>query len=257
MTDTTPASPILTRAEMVADATLFTDAGIAPEDQHYADAILALDPMTVRNTNHEFPSSLRLSPMKATALPPGPARAAVEAQLQALAPEDREAREPALVAHAIRGMLPDIRTSTGMGEGVPEFYREGAQISSEHRYLSQRLAAIDAELEEVSHYRVNSETGEPLPVLRYQGDARTAKTSERTEIARKMRVLINPETGKAGVEGRRRLGEALRESVANAKRLAEQVAEAAEVKQMAHDMARTKRITAQAAALARLQETSL
>ena len=81
---------------------------IAAEDQHYADKVLAMDPFSIPNSNISGHEGLKPLALRVTGLPPGPQRSAIEAQLQGLTPEQRSAREPALVDAALRKMLPQM-----------------------------------------------------------------------------------------------------------------------------------------------------
>lgn len=76
------------------------------------------------------------------------------------------------------------------------------------------------------------------------------------DIQREMRVLFN-EDGTYGVEGKRRMAEALRESAALLRKRAEQVAEGAEVRRRAEEITREERINKQAEALARMNRNTL
>ncbi|MCT2558418.1 hypothetical protein N0B51_05435 [Tsuneonella sp. YG55] len=233
---------------------------IAPQDQHFADAILAMDPMSLPNSNIQITPGLKLPELRVTGLPPGPERTEIETALKALPPEQRATRESAMVEAALRKMLPAIRSLTGAGEGATPYHQEQCLIAGEYRELARRLDAVEAELDEVGSYRAerDPQTGEAvaIPVPLYQGDSRSSRLALKLDLERRMRVLVSPD-GTPGVEAKRRLGEAMRESVVLAKQRAEQLRDSAEANRLAGEMLRKERIEAQAKAIASVHRNTL
>lgn len=227
---------------------------IAPEDKHIADAILAMDPLNDVPTPHQIPEGWTVPPLRASMLPPA-MQADVRAKLTAIPEAQRAAKEPEFVAAAIQSMRADIRIKTGVGSNATPYHREQVGIAREVRDLGQEFDRLAASLQEVERYdRITDPvTGEtkPVPVYRMRGTRLAAITAQQDDIIRRIRLLQN---GNAyGLEGERRMKQALHESVMAHKALMEQREEAAEAERQAVDEARKERINARAQSLKRLR----
>lgn len=230
---------------------------IAPEDQHIADRILAMDPMRDVPSPVQIPDGWVAPPLKLTALPVD-RQAAVATKLERLQPGESAAREAEFVADEIRAMLPDIRIKCGVGPGASEYHREQAAIAREYRDLCQQFDFYAAELSEISHHATefDSKTGEALavPVYAVQGNRAKAYAEHQEDLLRQMRLLIKDD-GSHGLEGEKRRLRALAASVRNIKALEQQAAEAAEASAKADEINREERVRLQAESLARMRRT--
>jgi hypothetical protein len=220
---------------------------IAPEDQHYADAILAMDPLTDVPTPHEFPADLKHSPLKLTALSPDMQRD-VRQRLASVPPEQRAAKEAEFTAEAIQAMRGSLRAAVGVGSTALPYHREMAGIAGEVRFIHQRLNSVQASLDATTGFasKFNPATGESEPVKVYQltGARRAAAEQEIRTLLYQRSLLIN-EDGSFGIESKDRMQRALHESVQMKRQLAEQVADQAEVKRRTAAQLREERIAQQ------------
>jgi len=247
------------RAEITSIGTSQPDTSghIAPEDQHIADGILALDPFRDVPGTVELPDGWTPPPLKLTALPPERQRAVAD-KLERIPPGHRAAREAEFVADEVRAMLPRIRVQTGLGAGASEYHREQVLIAGQYADLLRKADAIATELEEIARYetKVDPVTGEavPVPVYAVQGERAQAYEDQRQDYLRQARLLA-ADDGTPGIEGRKRLATALAQSVTAAKALQQQVEEATEANKLADTMVRDERIKARAESLARMRRS--
>ena len=253
MTDTTPASmPDSTSAP--------ASYAIAPEDQHIADSIVAMDPVNDVPGASNTTGVLRNTKGLIRANLPPEARKAVDAQLAALPFDQRADREGELVAAAMRPLLIAARAMGGMGEDATPYHREMATIEQEYQRAKRRADEVVEQIGEVSHYltSIDPVTGEakPVPVYAAQGERQRALFNEFEALSHRMRLLTDPE-GKWGPEGKRRMERALWEAVEARKAVAAQRAERQEVERRAVDINRERRINAQAEQLASFRRAEL
>ena len=233
--------------------------GIPEEHQQYADQVLQMDPFddvpsAVKDTAGRRPMNLKASGL------PDDMRLEVQAKLHALPRELRDGAESQLVAEAIRGKRVEIRVKTGLGEDALPFHREQITIARQVRDLVQRRGWFESELSRVRSYgtQTDPETGEVSPVEEkaINGPRRDGYQNQIDDIDRQIRLLMNPD-GTPGIEAKRRVREALAESAAMLHQIAQQKAEAAEVKRRAVEINRENRINARAQSLARMQRNEI
>lgn len=235
-----------------------TGTDIAPEHKHHADAILAMDHMQVPMP-YDIPEGHWANlTLRATALPPAMQREVADklAAFGPLSTEAAKAKEAELTADAIRSQRSRNIVKLGVGKDATPYHRELAAIAREVDDLMRDHDNIQGELERVEGYRteVDPETGEPKPVKVYAvtGTKAKAYVERQQDILRQVRLLVGDDNG-PGIEGARRVREALVESVAARVELERQLTEEAEAKALAAKINRDKRISARAESLASLQ----
>lgn len=255
MTDTTADL----RSEVISAGTpqSSSDYAIAPADQHIADAILAMDPVNDVPAPHKFPEGWAANvPLRLTMLPP-PMQGEVRAKLDAIPVAQRAVKEPELTAAAIRSMRADIRVKTGVGPTATPYHREMVGIAREVRDLGAQYEQLTESLSAIDGYETVTDptTGEPkpAPVFRVQGNRLKAVLAQQEDLLRQMRLLQND--GAYGIEGRRRLDQALHESVAARKAVAEQLADDAEAKRRTEQELREDRIAKRVRSMKRMRTT--
>lgn len=234
---------------------------IDPADRSIADSILAMDPMDAPPP-YEIPHGWKVPPLRVTALPKD-RREEVYTKLDALpdglTPKEREAKEAEFTADVVRSMQSGIRVKTGLGRDALPYHREMMAITVECQELAREFDRLSDELTDVQSHRteIDPATGEakPVPVYRVQGARHAAYVAQQADLARRMRLLIGEESG-FGLEGQKRIKQALFESVGLIKARDQQVAEHAEAKRRAEEMAREERINAQARSIARMQHSA-
>lgn len=226
---------------------------IAPDDKQIAEGILAMDAFDDVASGASFPSSLKLSSLKTTALPPE-LRNKVEADLNDIAFDQRAGKEAELVAKAIRSVRGTTRRLIGNGPNALPYHSELLTIANEHEDAERESDRIFADLAEVSHHETtfNEVTGkqEAVPVFAVQGDRRRAMETRLKELAYKSSLLVDAD-GKHGIEAQRRLAKALQESVGVVKRQKQDAYELAEAKRRAVAHEQERRINERAEQFAR------
>lgn len=237
---------------------------IAPEDRDRAEQLLNFDPLST-------PSPVRLTgggafnaPERFTLgiLPPAK-RGPIEAQLASVAMSDRAQREHELVTAALKQNSVELRIKAGPGEGATELDRAQFSVARDIHELETKELAIQAELAEVEKWVpvFNEVTGEPVidpstgqqqlvAVERVQGARRKALEAEAQELAYRADLL-------RGIEGDRRIQKALQATIEAEKQREQQLAEREEIKRLADELAREKRVREQAELLAKHKGTQL
>ena len=217
---------------------------IAAEDKALADSIIAMDPVADVPSGISFPSELKLSGLKATALPPE-LRAKVQGELQGIPFDQRAGKESELVAKAINGGRRATRRMIGNGPDALPYHSEMVTIANEYADAQREADRVFAELGEVSHHDTvfNEATGkqEAVPVFSVQGDRRRAMEARLQELTYKSSLLVAAD-GNHGIEAQRRLAKSLQESVAILKRQKEDAEIHAEAKVQAAAKERQRRI---------------
>lgn len=231
---------------------------IPEEDAHHAQAVLAINPLAGDMSPHVIPDGWRVPAFKLTALPPDRQKE-VQERLATVPPEQRAQREAEFTAEIIQQMRPSLRALTGVGPQALPYHREGVALAAEARRLVQDATRLGKELEEIAGYRseVNPATGqaEPKPVYRVQGPSRAAKERALHELIYRYTLLFN-EDGTPGIEGARRMKQALYESVQLLKQRDEARAEMAEVERQAKEQVRNERIAAKVGARVRMARSA-
>ena len=231
-------------------------ANIPPEDQHYVDAILAMDPIKDVPGVVVVPEGRKFAAPGLEALAPED-RTAVRARMEAagIAPARQSEREAEFVDAHLRSKLSRIRVLTGLGDGATPYHREQCAIAREYGDLVAEYERYEEEIGRVANYRneIDPVTGEPraVPVFAIQGTRRAAYNAHMDDLVRRAALLIK-EDGSRGIEGERRRQAALAETVALLKSRDEALAERAEAKRRGAELAREARINKQAESIARL-----
>lgn len=256
--DATPSNEPQLTAEVTATGTAPRPTNlIDPEHQHHADAVLAMDPMEVPRP-YTIPEGWAANlTLRATALPPEMQRAvtAKMAALGNLTPEQWSAKEAEFTADVIRSQRARLIVQGGVGPDATPYHRERASIAREVSDLVRQYDALQADLEHIVRYDTETDpiTGEPkpVPVFAITGQRAKAYGEQQRDLERRIRLLV-ADDGTDGIEGRRRVQEALAESVAARVKLASQLANEAEAKRRAETINREKWINDRAESLARL-----
>ncbi|MDE2563789.1 MAG: hypothetical protein KGL48_16230 [Sphingomonadales bacterium] len=229
---------------------------IAPEDKPIADAILAQHPIYDTPHPHQIPEGWQAPPLRISALPPK-LQPKVRENLERYPEDQRASVEARLVEDVVRNeMLPSIRVRTGLGPTATPYHKEMVQIAAEVSDLQREWDRLQSDIKAVDRYvvRRNPETGAdtPYPVMRLQGTRLKAAEERQKDVARQIRLLVN-EDHTPGIEGRRRVREALHASVSAVRALNQRVAEEVEVNRRADEINREARIHSRAEARARMR----
>ncbi len=234
---------------------------ITPELRPHADAIMATDLNTVP-TPHSIPEGWGTSlTMRSTGLPPEMRREVEEklAQLGDMTAEQRAAKDVEFTAQAIRSKRMSLRILTGVGADATPYHREQVAIAREVRELDAEFLQLSSELAHVLRHDtvVDPATGEAtaVPVYAVTGERLRAYAARQDDISRRRRLLVNDD-GSMGYESEKRLRQALYDSSVARAKLQQQLEERAEVKQMAQQINRDRRIKEQAERLASLQRNA-
>lgn len=229
---------------------------IAPEDQHYVDAIYAMDQIRDVPGAVVVPEGLKFSAPTLDALDPE-GRKIVQAKMAEarLTPAQQKERESEFVEAHVRSKLASIRVKTGLGEDATPYHREQCFMAREYTDLIAEYKRYEEMIEEVAGYRteLDPKTNEPrpVPVFAVQGQRRAAYNAHMDDIIRRAGLLFNDD-GSVGIEGQKRLQAALSETVGILKARDEAAAERTEAKRRATELSREERINKQAESLARI-----
>lgn len=235
-------------------------AGIPEDLQPYAQQVLKMDPLrdvpgNVRDTGGYRPISLKVD-----GLPPE-MRSEVYRKLEAMpkmSEQDRAKYESKFVADAIEARKGSIRGLTGVGPDALPFHKEQANIAMQVRDLVRKRDQYQSGIDDIADLRKATDpaTGEVIaePVYRLSETRRANYQNVVTDIDRQIRLLVGDDG--YGIEGKKRMDAALRESAAILKARNAAQSEEAEAKKRAEDMLREQRIARRAEALARMQTGS-
>lgn len=228
---------------------------IAPEDQHIADAIAKMDPINDVPRPHDVPEGWQMPALRITALPKE-MRGELQDRLSNVPEDQRAAAEDRLVSEAIRGMRAELIVKTGVGGNALPFHREMVAVAREFSDIDREANRLVEQLGEIVRYDMRRDpiTGEqkPVAVLRLTGTRRAAAEEQLKDLERRARLLFN-EDGTRGIEGQRRMRQAMHESVGLLKARNQQVEEDREARRLGEQMNREARINARAAQYASIQ----
>lgn len=240
------------------------DYSIAPEDRDRANRIASFDPLAT-------PSPVKLTGGGAFKAPdrfslsilPPDKHAPIQAELAKVPAAQRAQREHELVQEALKQNSLELRIKAGPGEGATPFERERFQIAREIHELETEELNIHLQLAEVERWEpvYNEITGEPIIDPKtgqqmvkatevIQGDRRKAMEARAKELAYRVGLL-------RGVEGDQREQKALKATIEADKLREQALADREEVKRMAEELAREKRLRQQAETLAKFKGTEL
>lgn len=265
MTDTTtPASgsePLRAVVENYGTAPRKPDV-ITPELEPWAQKVLAIDPIrgvpgNVRDDTTKRPAMK----LKIDALPPE-MRSELYRQLELrpnMPPAERAQLESKLVEEAVYGKLGSIRAMAGVRSDASPYHKEMAEIAGQVTQLQRRRADLQAAVDDIAELRKGEDpqTGElvAVPVYRMGEERRQAYTAQIADLTRQMSLLIK-EDGSYGIEGAKRMREALAASAAQMKRAHEQREDEAEAQRRAATQIREARINERAEQLAKMRTGS-
>lgn len=232
---------------------------ITPELAPYAEQVLKIDPI------RGVPGNVRLGQQ---------ARPALTIKLEALHPDDqaevrrrmdlrptmppaeRAKLEAQLVAEVARGKLGAVRAQTGLGPDALPYHREAAEIAGQVAQLQRQRDILQAAVDDIADVRPGRDevSGEviAIPVYRHSEERRLAYARQIADYDRNIRLLVNAD-GSYGVEGARRMREALAVSATQLKRAQELRADEAEAQKLAAHKARQARIEARAETIAKMR----
>ena len=176
-------------------------------------------------------------------------REGVERQLAHTPASKRAETERTLVRAALEQNSRRVREQAGVGEGALPCHKEAAELSAQHRALSQRFNRISDELAEVACFdvKLDPKSGErvTLPVYAVENIARQKLVQEQGQLSYQMGLL-------EGVQGERLMKKALRESVELVKKRNEMIAEETLIQAGAEKLNREQRLQKRIEARARM-----
>jgi L-alanine-DL-glutamate epimerase-like enolase superfamily enzyme len=180
------------------------------------------------------------------------------AGLGRVTPEVAAAKENQFIADAIRAKRPQLFAQIGVGRNALPYHREMAGIAAEFQNLTRQYDRLAEALDEVVGHDTCTDpaTGkaEAVPVYAVVGPKRQEYIDQQADLVRHMTMLQRAD-GSPGIEGARRMEQALFETVALIKGRQAQAEEAAEAKRRAEHIARERRINRQAEAFARMKDS--
>lgn len=261
MTDSAPISASSSDLRAVVVSTGSASApepAFTPEELVHVDQVLAMDPLRDVPGPVTGGEGMRFSAPTVDALPPD-LRQEVYRQLDNLKPEFRQEREAQIIDSVVRHRIIQNRVLTGLGEGALPFHREEVAIAREVRDTKRLRDNLQAQLDEViDHETVFDEatgTTKAQPVMLVQGERRRAYEAQIADYDRRVRLLHDGNS--LGIEGQKRMRDAMRETVALRMHVAQEAADLAEVKALADEMLRKERIEARAKALANMRRNEV
>lgn len=232
---------------------------ITPDLVPYAEKVLAIDPIGGVPGNVKDDASTRPAlNLKIDSLPPE-MRSEVHRQLELrpnMPPAERAQLESKLVAEAIRGKLDSVRAMTGVRSDAPPYHKEAAEIAGQVNDLRRKRDDLQAAVDEIAELKKGTDpvTGElvAVPTYRMSEGRRQAYRNQIVDLNRNIRLLVNAD-GSYGIEGAKRMREALAVSAAQLKRAEEVRADEAEAQRRADHKLREASIEARAEALAKMR----
>lgn len=231
---------------------------LIPEDlQPYAKQVLSMDPIDDVPPNVQHDVQHRPINLKIDALPPE-MRSEVHRQIELrpnMPPEERAKLESRLVAEAVKSRLGTTRATTGIGADATKYHKEIVSIAGQVNDLSRERATYQTALDEIASLEkgFDPDTGEMVanPVYRLTGERRKAYTEAVARIDNNIGLLVKAD-GSYGIEGERRVRQALFQAAADLKRVQEMRADEVEARKRAEAMQRDARINQRVEALNRM-----
>lgn len=248
MTDQTDSSPQIEGSSNYTPAE-FT---VAPEDQHYAQAILSQDVASLPGT-FEIGEGVRLpKTVSIDGLPPH-LREAARAKLKGVPANRLAEAEAGAIREVLRENSLTIRAKTGFAPSVDPYWSEWADITREANECLSEFDRLNEELSRVASWETIEEPGgEPRakPVFAASPDRQRAIAARQRELLHRHDLLVSRD-GAHGPEGQRRLNKALFDSVERRKAQAEQLEIREEAKALATKKLRDERVEQAAEAIAK------
>ena len=257
-TNTSPSADVQLTSKVTATGNASqTMHGSDPELQPQVDAILKINPMDVPRP-YDIPDGWASNlTLRATALAPEQQRE-VAAKLEALgelSPEQKAAKEAEFTADVIKSQRSRLIVQGGVGSDATPYHREQAGIARDVDDLNRRYDALQSDLERIVRHNTERDpiTGElkAVPVYAVTGTRAKAYVEEQQDIARRVRLLVKDD-GTYGIEGAKRVQQALATSAVALKALQRQVHVNTEAKRRAAEISLEKEINERAESLARL-----
>ena len=200
---------------------------ITPELAPYAERVLKMDPVRDVPGNVQLgqqalpPMALKLSALS----PDMQAEVRREMELRPnMPPAERAKLESQLVEKIVRSKLGAVRAQTGLGPDALPYHREAAEIAGQVSQLQRQRAILQEAMDDIADLKpaTDPNTGELVaaPVYRLTEHRRQEYAKQIVDIDRNIRLLVD-ENGGFGVEGKRRMNEALAASAKQLKRAEE------------------------------------
>jgi hypothetical protein len=230
--------------------------GIPEEHQQYANEVLKMDPLRDVAGNINAGEGVRPLQLKAQSLPDD-MRSEVFRQLERLPnmpKAERDKHESKLVQEAVIAKRASIRGLTGVHSNSLPFHKEQADIAMQVRELYKQRDGYQEALDKVVDVKKGQDpdTGELTaePIYWLGSTKRAAFEDNIVDVDRKIRLLVAPD-GSYGLEGRKRMQEALKDSAALLHQRAAAQANEKVAQQRADEIIRDEAIERRAEALAR------
>lgn len=234
---------------------------IPAEHQPFAAQVLKMDPLKDAPGNVHDTGGFRPIALKASALPDD-MRGAVQRKLDQLpdiSADERAKHESRLVQEAVQAKRGHLRGLTGVGPNALPFHREQANIAMQVQDLYRKRDGFQEAIDKVVDVKKGQDpvTGELIaePIMWLSATTRRNYENNIADIDRQIRLLVSPD-GSFGIEGKKRMEKALRESAAILhQRSLEQANEQAAQKR-ADEMLREESIEKRAEVIAKMKRGS-
>ncbi len=235
---------------------------VTPELAPYAEQVLKMDPV------RDVPGNIQLGQAE---------RPAMTLKLEALSPDmqaevrrkmelrpnmpaaERAKLESRLVEEVVRGKLGAVRAQTGLGPDATPYHREAAEIAGQVAQLQRQRTILQEAMDDIADVKpaTDPDTGELVaePIYRHSEQRRQAYALQIADIDRNIHLLVD-EKGGYGVEGQRRMREALAASAIQLKRAEELRTIEAEARKRADAQALEARIAQRTEQLSRMRPGS-
>lgn len=209
---------------------------IDPSDQHIADEILSMDPITDVQGPVSVTGDVKFPEPTLSALPPA-MRDRIEAQLVMVPASQSEATTKELINKELRSNSAYVRSKGGVHPSSTPYHQEYASIARDFGEAAAEFNRISDRLVEVLRFDSvwDEEKGESVPVPVYavsSAEQRKALVNRQAELNHRIKQLQN-EDGSLGPEAQRRMQKALYDSVALRKAVAQQAADLKEIEERA------------------------
>ena len=231
------------------------DTNSVPDDlKPFAQQVLAMDP--IKDVPSPVKDNTGMRPMKlqASALPDD-MRHAVLDRLHRIPREMRDGAEDRLVREVLTANRAQMRLKIGLSQDALPYHAEQVNIARQAQDLARKRDWLAEQVGRVSGFKTVEDpvTGDlkPVEVPLLSDPRRAAYRDQIIDLDRQIRLLVNPD-GSYGIEGQRRMREALVESATRLRKVEAQRSEEAEARQMAADINRQARVKRRAESYARM-----
>jgi DNA-binding transcriptional ArsR family regulator len=233
--------------------------GIPDDLKPYVQQVLDMDP--IRDVPSSVKDNTGVRPMKfqASALP-DEMRHAVLDKLHRLPREMRDGAEERLVREVLTANRAQMRLKTGLSHDALPYHSEQVDIARQAQELARKRDWLAEQVGRVAGFKTveDPETGDlssvEIPFL--SDPKRAAYREQMVDIDRQIRLLVQSD-GSYGIEGQRRMREALLESASRLRKVEAQRLEEAQARQRATEINRERRIQRRAESYARMNPDDL